>query len=243
MDKPTMQGWILYTGKEVKELTRACEEARGSGVLLEVVDPKTIDLVLDGREPKVYRNGAAGPLPQFALAAFVEEADAFNLALLQQLETQGVLCVNRADTLKKTSDKLLTLQLLAAQGVPVPKTILVKKSTSPQFIREQLGMPAVVKIIDGSKGHGVTLVQTEKELENLLEMLEAARAGTAILAQEFIADSRGHDLRVLVIDGQPRVGTVRGSGYYFRVSPTESTFGGLDAAEPRLGTGHENVAG
>jgi RimK family alpha-L-glutamate ligase len=209
MDKPTMHGWILYTGKEVKELTRACEEARSAGVHLEVVDPKKIELVLDGREPKVFRNGAASPLPMFALAAFVEEADFYNFALLQQLETQGVFCVNRADTLKKTNDKLLTLQLLAEQGLPTPKTILVRKDTPPSFIREQLGLPVVIKIIDGSKGHGVTLVQTEKELENLLEMLEAARASANILAQEFIADSRGHDLRVLVIDHQPRVCMLR----------------------------------
>ncbi|HBA84385.1 MAG TPA: RimK family alpha-L-glutamate ligase [Verrucomicrobia bacterium] len=208
-NKPTMHGWILYTGNEVKELTRACEEARTAGVQLEVVAPKEIELVLDGREPKVFRNGVATPLPMFALAAFVEEADFYNLALLQQLETQGVLCVNRADTLKKTGDKLLTLQLLAAQGLPVPKTILVRKDSSPQFICEQLGLPVVIKIVDGSKGHGVTLVQTEKELENLLEMLEAARSPTGILAQEFIADSRGHDLRVLVIDAQPRVGMLR----------------------------------
>ncbi len=210
MSKPSMHGWILYAGSEVKELTRACEEARAAGVHLEVVAPKEVDLVLDGREPgRVFRHGVAAPAPMFVIAGFVGEADAYNLALLQQLEAQGVLCVNRAETLKKTSDKLLTLQLLAAHGIPVPKTILVRKDTAPDFLCAQLGLPVVVKIIDGSKGHGVTLVQSEKELANLLEMLEAARAPTDLLAQEFIADSRGRDLRVLVIDGQPRVCMLR----------------------------------
>lgn len=210
MTIPEMHGWILYTGAEVRELTRYCEEAGRAGVRMEVVAPKELDLVLDTAAPaRLFRRGVAVPLPQFVIAAFVEEIDDYNMALLQQLETQGVLCVNRAAVLKKTGDKLLTLQLLAAAGIPVPRTILVKPDTTPAFVLEQLGLPVVVKVIDGGKGHGVTLVQTADELAGLLEMLAAAGASTGILAQEFIADSRGRDLRVLVIDGQPRVGMLR----------------------------------
>ncbi len=211
MNKPTMQGWFLYSGSEVKELTRSFEEARAAGVQLDVVHPQDVNLVLDGQEPaRVFIKEAEVSLPMFVIAAIVDDAvNAFNLALLQQLETQGVLCVNRAETIKRTSDKLLTLQLLAAQGIPVPKTILIGKHTSASFLREQLGLPMVIKIIDGSKGHGVSLIHSEKELETLLEMLEAAKATASILAQEFIADSRGRDLRVLVIDGKPQVCMLR----------------------------------
>ncbi len=210
MEKPALHGWVLYSGGEIKELSRSFEEARAAGVHLEVVSPDDVDLVLNAQEPtKVFVKGIEAPLPQFAIAAMVGEVDDYNLALLQQLETQGVLCVNRAETLKRTRDKLLTLQLLAAQGIPVPKTILVRPNTSAAFLREQLGLPMVIKIIDGSKGHGVSLVHSEKEVETLLEMLEAARAASGILAQEFIADSRGRDLRVLVIDGKPQVCMLR----------------------------------
>lgn len=210
MNRVKMRGWILYGGEKVAELVRACEEARAAGVELEVVAPKEVALVLDaGDSPRVFRNGVAIPLPMFALAAFVNESDDYNLALLQQLETQGVLCVNRAATLRKTGDKLLTLQLLAEQGIAVPQTILVNRGVSAAFVRKQLGLPVVVKVVDGSKGYGVTLVRTEKELENLLEMLDAAGAESGVLAQEFIEDSVGRDLRVLVVDGKPRVCMLR----------------------------------
>ena len=205
-----MHGWILYNGQEVRELTRACEEALAAGVKLAVVDPKDIDLVIDGDDlSSLFVKGQAVPVPMFVIAAFVEDADAYNLALLQQLETQGVLCVNRAETLKRTGDKLLTLQLLAAGGIAVPKTILIRRETTPSFIIEQLGLPVVIKVNDGSKGVGVTLVRSGKELENLLEMLNATGAKSGILAQQFIADSCGRDVRVLVIDGEPRVGMLR----------------------------------
>ncbi|HAS83920.1 MAG TPA: RimK family alpha-L-glutamate ligase [Verrucomicrobia bacterium] len=206
-----MNGWILYGGKDVVELTRACDEARRAGVNLEVIAPKDVDIVLDAAAPaEIYRQGIAVPAPQFAIAGFVDESDDYNLALLQQLEAQGVLCVNRASTLRKTSDKLLTLQLLAAQGIPVPKTLLIRPGvTTPAFIREHLGLPVVVKVNDGSKGYGVALVQSETELDTLMEMLAVSQGTRSFLAQEFVADSRGRDLRVLVIDGQPRVCMLR----------------------------------
>ena len=208
--KPSMHGWILYSGDAVKELSRACDEALSAGVRLEIVSPRDVDLVLDPSSPaRVFVRNAEVPLPMFAIAAMIEDPDPFNLAMLRQLEIQGVLCVNRADVIRKTRDKLLTLQLLAERGIPVPKTIWVKSHANAAFLARQLGLPVVVKILDGSKGHGVSLVHSEKELETLLEMLAAARASAPILAQEFIADSRGRDLRVLVIDGKPRFGMLR----------------------------------
>jgi len=216
MDSLDIHGWLLYAGKEIREVTRFREEAAKTGIHLEVVDPADVELLLDGMEPaRIFQRGVAATLPMYVIAALGETGDlSYNLALLQQLETQGVLCVNRADTMKKTIDKLLCLQLLAARNVPVPRTILVHRGTSPAFIIEQFGLPVVVKVIDGWKGHGVVLVRSEKELENLLEMRDAARCPTQLLAQEFIADSRGRDVRVLIVDGKPRV-----SGMRFNHSP------------------------
>lgn len=109
-------------------------------------------LVLDPDRPNViFRNGVAEPLPMFAIAAFVDEPDAYNLALLEQLETQSVLCVNRASSLRITGDKLLTLQRLASANIPVPKTILVHRNMASSIICERLKLPLVLKVIDGSK--------------------------------------------------------------------------------------------
>ncbi|WP_035066957.1 response regulator transcription factor [Nitratidesulfovibrio termitidis] len=105
---------------------------------------------------------------------------------------------------------------------------------------------------------GAPLPLTPVEYAILVLLLEAEGAtvtrediSRGVLGREILPFDRSIDVHVSNLrkklgpcdDGQPRVGTVRGTGYYFRVSPTESTFGGQDAAEPRLGTGHENVAG
>ena len=141
-NKPSMHGWILYSGDAVKELSRACEEALSAGVRLEIVSPRDVDLVLDSSSPaRVFVKNVEVPLPMFAIAAMIEDPDPFNLAMLRQLEIQGVLCVNRADVIRKTRDKLLTLQLLAERGIPVPKTIWVKPHANAAFLARQLGLP------------------------------------------------------------------------------------------------------
>ena len=105
---------------------------------------------------------------------------------------------------------------------------------------------------------GIPLPLTPVEYAILVLLLEAEGGTVAredisrgVLGREILPFDRSIDVHVSNLrkklgpcdDGQPRVGTVRGAGYYFRISPTESTFGGQDAAEPRLGAGHENVAG
>ena len=105
---------------------------------------------------------------------------------------------------------------------------------------------------------GAPLPLTPVEYAILVLLLEAEGGTVAredisrgVLGREILPFDRSIDVHVSNLrkklgpcdDGQPRVGTVRGMGYYFRVSPTESTFGGQDDAQPRFGTGHENVAG
>ena len=42
-----MNGWILFSGEPVPEITRAAEEAQNAGIDLKIIDPQQIDLVLD----------------------------------------------------------------------------------------------------------------------------------------------------------------------------------------------------
>lgn len=205
-----MKGWILYVGAPTRELERGAQEAKAVGVHLEVVSPKEISLMVNPAAPgKVCRCGQWVDAPDFAMAAFVEEPDYYNLAVLRQLEVQGVVCVNRAETLERTGDKLRTMQLLAPHGIPMPKTMLLHPNMAPDFIIEELGLPVVLKVLDGCKGKGVALVHARKELDTLLHMWHASHHPQELLAQQFIAESKGRDLRVLVIDHKPVVGMQR----------------------------------
>lgn len=212
-----MNGWILSAGDPAPELKRAVSEAAANNVALELVDPKEVDLVIDSDVTALYLRGKAVALPNFAIAAFVEEPDSFNIAFLQHLETLGTLCLNNAQTLLNTGDKIRTHQLLAAADIPCPRTALVHSRMRADDVLRHFDLPLVLKVPRGSKGNGVLLVKTRGELENILECQQANGAGTELIAQKYVEHSHGRDVRVLVIDRQPVAAMLReGPGESFK---------------------------
>ena len=89
-------------------------------------------------------------------------------------------------------------------GAPVSRELLAEAET--------LGDPLVVKECFGSLGQQVYLVRGRKELEEISAKLQ----GVPYLYQEFIAESRGKDLRVLVVGGKAIAGMRRTSRQDFR---------------------------
>ncbi len=125
-------------------------------------------------------------------------------AILDMFEQLGVVCINSTETKHITSDKLLTLQIAnsVCENIKIPKTILVTPDISAGTIGEIIGFPLVIKLMHGSKGKGVSLIKSEKELDNLLSMVFAAPFDDQILAQEAIQSSRGKDLRLTFAFGK-----------------------------------------
>ncbi|SMC51008.1 RimK family alpha-L-glutamate ligase [Sporomusa malonica] len=198
-----MYGWILHDNTEIHEIKRAADEAAKANVTIELVYPKDIDLILDNTNSgAVYVKGVKKQLPEFALAAFLAEVDYYNLAVLRQLDALGVLCINTADALLKSGDKLVTSQILLQKGIPVAKTALLRPGSDLKTIEREFGLPLVVKVLRGSKGKGVLLINTLGELKNLVELYEAGGFRDEVLIQEYIATTKGRDLRVFVCGGK-----------------------------------------
>ncbi len=197
-----MKGWVLFIGEPVTELLRLQETAKKAGFTIEIVDPDKVQILLD-EDPGIFVNGTRNEFPDFVIAGFVGNATYHNISLLRLLESKGVLCINKASTLLKTKDKLLTLQLLASNSIPVPKTFLLSYPVDFTLIEQEFGYPLVVKVIGGSKGDGVALVDSSKQLENMVQMFEAGGLKEDILIQEFIETSRGRDVRILIVDHKP----------------------------------------
>ncbi len=155
----------------------------------------------------IYIKGEKVPLPTFAmpLGSGDETSYPYQLkAILRMLKSRGVICINPYDAIEKTMDKIYSLQA-AKEAVPevlIPKTMLITDSTSIDEIEEYIGYPAVVKVVHGSKGNGVTLVNDRKALENLLDIMLSVPIGDQIIAQQAIMSSKGKDLRIMLKAGK-----------------------------------------
>jgi RimK family alpha-L-glutamate ligase len=123
---------------------------------------------------------------------------------LDQIERNGVRLLNPPRTVVAAHDKLRTAEVLAAAGLPHPRTAAVVDGSVP----DGLDLPVVVKPPFGSWGHDVALCLHRDDLERHLGELRdrAWFRATGAVVQELVPPV-GHDLR-LVIAGRKVVGAI-----------------------------------
>lgn len=162
------------------------------------------------------RIGGAGVSLAFAGYDFCVYLDK-DRYILRALEQSGLPVFNGYETVTCCDDKALTALALAAAGVPQPKTLpgpLCYRSEAKlgagMFARaaELLGLPLVVKESNSSLGAGVHLVENEREFSALWEKIKLR----PWLLQEYVAESRGRDVRVIVVGGRALGAMLRTSG-------------------------------
>lgn len=95
-------------------------------------------------------------------------------------------------------DKSLSKRLFAANGIPTPAGISMKKEECQwEFAKTGLAFPCVVKPCCGGSSIGVSIVRNEKEYQKALE--EAFRWEQEVVIEEYI---RGREFSVGVMDFQ-----------------------------------------
>ncbi len=204
-----MQGWILYKDSanrikpESYEINRFLEVAKEKGVIVKIVQPEQFDLTVTREDKKsILLDGEAIDLPDFLLPRMGAGTTYFALAVIRHLERLGVYSVNSSQSIETVKDKLYTHQILAENNLPVPKTMLVKFPIDVDLVEKHLGFPVIVKTLSGSQGSGVFLSETKSSFLDLMQLIEATNKSANIILQEFIASSRGKDLRVITIGGR-----------------------------------------
>jgi len=218
-----MQGWILYrdkiTAPEIASnaIDRLLESAEPNGVSLILVRPEQLDLVVNTPHKNLIGlDGRLIPLPDFIIPRTGAATSYLALSAIRHLEHLGVYCLNSANAIAASRDKLAQMQLLAQAGLPVPRTMLAQFPVDLATVQHNIGIPAVVKVVSGSKGSGVHLCRTPSELEEILMLIESVNRQAGVIIQEFIENSAGRDVRVLTLGNQAIAAMERraaGSGF------------------------------
>ncbi len=125
----------------------------------------------------------------------------YGAAIIRQFEVMGINCLNSADAITKSRDKLHTLQILSQHNLNVPITSFANSSYETKDLINIVGSaPLVVKLLEGTKGVGVVLAETNKAAESVINAFRSLKAD--ILVQHYIKESKGHDIRCFVIGDQ-----------------------------------------
>jgi len=138
------------------------------------------------------------------------------------------------------SDKKLTNKLLAATGVPVPRSEVVRTEDAAVAAARRIGFPVALKPLDGNHGRGVMLnLGDDDSVRAGYRVARSQSRGGSVVVETYLT---GNDYRCLVIDGVLRAvaqrvpAHVEGDGKHSISELVE-----LTNADPRRGIGHEKV--
>jgi ribosomal protein S6--L-glutamate ligase len=134
----------------------------------------------------------------------------YGSAVVRQFEMMGVYSVNESVAISRSRDKLRSMQLLARRDIGMPVTGFAHSPDDiPDLIDMVGGAPLVVKLLEGTQGVGVVLAETRKAAESVIEAFLGINVD--IMVQEFIAESKGTDVRCFIV-GDKVVAAMQRSG-------------------------------
>lgn len=123
------------------------------------------------------------------------------LAVVRQFEAMDIPVLNSSNGILRARDKLRSLQALSKVDVNIPATVVIRRTEDldPALVSVG-GTPCVLKLIQGTQGVGVMLVESREAIESVLQAFWSL--GHTILLQEFVAESKGKDVRAFVVGDQ-----------------------------------------
>ncbi|RMF37203.1 MAG: RimK family alpha-L-glutamate ligase [Planctomycetota bacterium] len=125
----------------------------------------------------------------------------YGTAVVRQFEQMDVFSANSSAGISNSRDKLRCLQILSRHQIGIPKTVFVREKDDILPAIERVGgAPVIIKLIEGTQGVGVVLAESVSSAEAIIELLQSQRQN--VLVQKFVAESKGRDIRAIVVGDQ-----------------------------------------
>lgn len=192
---------ILSRNPSLYSTQSIVEAARRRNHYVRVIDHMVCDLVIETGKSKIFFNNQPIEKIDAVIPRIGSTATTYGAAVIRQFESQGVFSTLHAEPLLKARDKLSCLQILGAQGIPVPKTVYVSNSYTMPFLLDQMSpYPIIIKLVSGTQGMGVILAENKSNAESILEAFYATKE--KVILQKFISEAKGADIRAFVVDGE-----------------------------------------
>jgi len=153
---------------------------------------------LSGDEPDLQFRGRPLSTYDAVLPRIGNSITYFGTAVVRQFEQMDVFTPNTANGISTARDKLRATQVLSRHGIGMPATAFVRNRADVRPAIERVGgAPVVIKLLEGTQGIGVILAPQVKVAEAIIETLHSTNQN--VLIQQFISESRGRDIRALVV--------------------------------------------
>lgn len=200
-----MKIWIIdkEKAKEANGIKRILEEGEKKGLNIEFVAVEDIELIInDDFNEKLFVKNEKVKLPDIVIPRM---DNSYQIkSIIDYLENEWVNIINSNKARLLANDKFLSLQKLAANRIPVPKTILLKWIPSVEFVEKHISYPLLIKKLDWHAGKWIIKVNNKQEFEDILELLDEnmTKLNMNLVVQEYIWEKAWQDLRIFIVWGR-----------------------------------------
>lgn len=207
--------WVIYNGSltsdKFEDQARLIKEA-AERVGIQATILKNYEIMMDLTE-------TIDNPPSFVI--FLDK----DILLARYLKNKGIRVFNDPEVIETCDNKANQYIQLAKQQIPMPKTIIAPKVYPAFTIRHsgyyekvlaELSLPMIIKEGRGSFGMKVYLIETEEDFYEKVEQLR----GVDYVFQQFIASSKGRDIRVNIVGEKVVAAMYRHSETDFRANIT-----------------------
>ena len=205
-----MRVYILSRNKELYSTKRLVEEATAMNWEVKVIDYLKCTIEIMKNELVVNYQGKILATPDAIIPRIGASRTFYGTAMVRHFEMMEVFSTSGNLAIARSRDKLRSLQVLSKNGVDMPRTVFASnKSSAKDVIALSGGTPLVLKILEGTQGVGVVLLESEKAAKSVLDAFYGMDVN--LLVQEFIEEAGGADIRAFVVGGEV-VGAMKRQG-------------------------------
>ncbi|GAA1839668.1 RimK family alpha-L-glutamate ligase [Agromyces salentinus] len=189
---------ILSRAPQAYSTQRLRAAALQRGHRVKVLNTLRFAIDLTGPDPDLQYRGRQLSDYDAILPRIGNSITYFGTAVVRQFEQMDVYTPNTANGITNARDKLRANQILSRHNIGMPATAFVRDRADVRPAIERVGgAPVVIKLLEGTQGIGVILAPQVKVAEAIIETLHSTKQN--VLIQRFIAESRGRDIRALVV--------------------------------------------
>lgn len=189
---------ILSRAPQAYSTQRLVAAAEERGHKVRVLNTLRFSIDLSGDEPDLAYRGKQLSDYDAILPRIGNSITYFGTAVVRQFEQMDVYTPNTANGISNARDKLRAIQILSRHNIDMPATAFVRNRADVRpAIASVGGAPVVIKLLEGTQGIGVILAPEVKVAEAIIETLHSTRQN--VLIQRFVKESRGRDVRALVV--------------------------------------------
>ncbi len=193
-----MRFLVLSRNELLYSTSRLVLAGRAAGHEVDVIDPLELQILVGKGLPRLSRAGRPIPRYRAVIPRIGTSITRYGVAVLSQLEHGSTAVLNGAEAIRLARDKVASLRLLYRNRIAVPRTVCTRSLAGVEAALAAVGgCPAIVKLRQGTQGIGTMIAESPQALYSLIETLWAM--GQESVLQEFIAESRGRDIRILVV--------------------------------------------